>query len=323
MTYDQNRTGYLSLPPELRSQIIEHILSTGPIRPYSGQTAHHDWQRDYEIVTEAHAHAWKDFICHPSRRSRRVLSQMLYSYLFVLVADCPTLCISAMDIAPHFLSVCQTTYHEGHSMFYSQNAFHLPVGPLSHTKGYFDNLRSEHRKLIRRMVLDLSIYDLNISAFDAIEKEVRAKDVVKGRLPPDRSVEDWTVPITYNLISTWRSKLAWLRDWTWVPNVVIASRISRNLYYAVAGRPNPNLDPFANRWRLSGSRLPVFLKGVGPAMEHVPVMSCYGECDKQFAQWMNGVELDAWYMVQRMIKVFGWRCSKSLIRRAAYKLLKE
>ncbi|KAL8715623.1 MAG: hypothetical protein Q9225_006374 [Loekoesia sp. 1 TL-2023] len=314
-TYKEGRTGYLSLPPELRNQILEQTLVAGCVRPYRGPTAHRNWQRDFEVVIAAHRRAWKDFIRHPSYMRASILWEVIESYLTVLVAETPALCLSAMEIAPHFLSVCRTVYDEGHPMFYSRNTFYLPHGPLSHTMDYFDQLRPEHRILIRKMVLEITIWDLDIAAFDDIENQLRAKDVAKGRLPPDKSVEDWVAPIAYNIISTWRSKLAWLRDWTWLEEVTISSYLSR----PIGNFPmsNPSVSP-GFTFILDGESLPEFLNGIGPAEPHCPVLDCYGDCDPFFAVWMGCVEAYTWALLQKMIKVFGWKCSKALIRRYAY-----
>ncbi|KAL8934490.1 MAG: hypothetical protein Q9211_005197 [Gyalolechia sp. 1 TL-2023] len=314
-TYVETRTGYLSLPPELRLQILELTLVTGHVRPYRGQTAQQNWQRDVGVVIAAHRRAWKEFIRHPSYMTCAVLWEVIESYLTVLVSDTPILCVPALDVGPHFLSVCRAAYEEGHAMFYSHNTFYLPHGPLSYTKGYFDQLQPDHRKLIRKMAVEITIWDLDIAAFDEIENQLRSKDIVKGRLPPDKSVEDWVAPIAYNLISSWRSKLAWLRDWTWVEEVVVSSYLSSPLGTFVTNFPN--ISP-GFRVRIGGKTLPDFLNGIGPAEPHCPVMDCYRDCDKFFGLWMQCVEAYTWALLQKMISTFGWKCSKALIRRFAY-----
>ncbi|KAL8939300.1 MAG: hypothetical protein Q9216_003436 [Gyalolechia sp. 2 TL-2023] len=311
----EDRTGYLSLPPELRLQILEQTLVTGQVRPYRGQTAHKNWQRDIELVIAAHRQAWKNFILHPRRKTFDVLWEAIESYLTILIGDTPHMCVLALEVAPHFLSVCRAAYEEGHAMFYSHNTFYLPHGPLSHTKEYFDRLRPEHRKLIRKMVLEVTIWDLDIAAFDEIENQLRAKDTVKGRLPPDRSIEDWVAPIAYQLISSWRSKLAWLRDWTWLEEVIISTYVAKPVYIFIMN--NPSLSP-GHVFQLKGKTLPAFLKGIGPAEPHCPVMDCYRDCDVFFGLWLQCVELYTWTLLQKMIRSFGWKCSKALIRRFAY-----
>lgn len=319
-THSENRTGYLSLPPEIRLQILEQTLVTGKVRPYRGQTAQQNWQRDLEIVIAAHRRAWRHFIGHPSRIAFGILWEVIESYLTVLVGDTASLCVPALEVAPHFLSVCRTAYEEGHAIFYSQNTFYLPYGPLSHTKGYFDQLQPDHRKLIRKLVLDITIWDLDVTAFDEIENQLRSKDVVKGRLPPDKSVEDWVPPIAYNLISTWRSKLAWLRDWTWLEEVVISSYLSRPMDNFITNFPNVS-PGFAIRQ--GGATLTDFLKGIGPAEAHCPVLDCYCDCNDFFGLWMRCVEAYTWALLQKMIRTFGWKCSKALIRRFAYDSILE
>ncbi|KAL8832514.1 MAG: hypothetical protein Q9170_004847 [Blastenia crenularia] len=311
----KDRTGYLSLPPEIRSQILKQTLISGSVRPYRGQTAHGNWQRDFEIVIAAHRHAWKGFILHPDSTSSIAAWEAIDSYWIIMLAETPTLCSSALAIGPHFLSVCRTAYEEGHVIFYSQNTFYLPCGPLSHTRDYYDHLRPKHQKLIRKMVLELTIFDLDITAFDEIERDLCAKDVVNGRLPADKSVEDWVAPIAYNIISTWRSKLAWLQDWTWLEEATITCRMPKHLNSFFTGYQRI-LPAFI--FTISGEGIPILLRGIGPKEPHCPVMDCYGDCNEHIALCMKALEVYLWALLQKLIKGLGWKTTKALIRRYAY-----
>ncbi|KAL8950968.1 MAG: hypothetical protein Q9222_003029 [Ikaeria aurantiellina] len=314
----KNRIGYLSLPPELRHQILQDVLVTGHVYPYGGFSVHETWLRDFKYATTAHRQAWKNFLRHPNNFLCCCLGEAIEGYFDVFFYT-PTLCISAVDIGPHILSTCRTAYEEGHHMFYSQNTFHIPHGPLSITKSYFDRLRPEHKRLIRRIVLDMNLLDLTVEAFDNIETQLRSKNVAHGKLPHDKSVDDWVAPVAYSIISTWRSKLAWLRSWTWLEQIEISPFVQKC-----------NLDQLRLPTRYTipdaccitiegGDILEKALKGIGPAEPHVPMLDCYGEAHPFLAKKMRRDEDYVWSLLELMIEGCGWKCSKALIRKDAYK----
>ncbi|KAI4196987.1 MAG: hypothetical protein LQ346_003121 [Caloplaca aetnensis] len=146
--------------------------------------------------------------------------------------------------------------------------------------GIFEALRPNHRHLIRSMILEISVLDLTLDAIDDIEAQLRAKDIAHGRLPPDRSKDDWVAPVVYNILCSWRTKLAWLREWTWLEQVTICS--SRGPW------PPHDLVYFKG----AGSVLPRLLKSVGPVEVHGPMLDCYGECAPTFAVQMRRMEAD-------------------------------
>ncbi|KAL8749496.1 MAG: hypothetical protein Q9184_006789 [Pyrenodesmia sp. 2 TL-2023] len=303
-------TGYLHLPPELRNQIMEQSLVTESIWPHRGEAARETWLRDFDIAGAAHRQAFKNFVRHPSPRRVSMVFRFYRLYVGVALRACPTTCHSTKEVAPHFLSLCRATYTEGHALFYSLNTFHLPHGPLSNTKAYYDTLSPAHRRLIRKMVLDIITLDLTLDAIDDIEAQLRAKDHVNGRLPPDTSTTDWVPAIVYNIICTWRTKLAWLRDWTWLENVTIRSSLSP---WPSRGCTNHLVYP-----KCRGRQLPKLLRGVGPVETHMPILDCYGECPPGFADQMRRMEAHLWSQIEVMIGYFGWACTKALVRRVAY-----
>ena len=264
-------------------------------------------------MTTAQRQAWKSFIRHPSSIRLSAIGYVSDAYHIVLLST--TNGQPIINVAPHFLSTCRTAYDEGHGLFYSKNTFIMARGPLSNSKDYYDRLQPQHKRMIRHMVLGLHITDLTLEAFDSIESQLRAQDVVRGRLPPDDSVEDWGPPVVYNLLSIWRSKLAWLQTWTWLENLEI---------YSVIGRGNQSLSqrdlsPRVSHFRIKGKDLPEFLRGIGPAGPHCPVMNCYKECNSIFAKTMHSQEKLMWNVCTWMIERFGWKGTKARIRRLAYK----
>ncbi|KAL8909461.1 MAG: hypothetical protein Q9171_005029 [Xanthocarpia ochracea] len=264
-------------------------------------------------MTAAQRQAWKSFIRHPSSSRLCVLTNVSDAYHTVLFNTAN--CQPAINVAPHFLSTCRTAYDEGHELFYSKNTFVMARGPLSNSKDYYDRLQPQHKRLIRHMRVSLHITDLTLEAFDSIESQLRAKDVARGRLPPDDSVEDWVAPVVYNLLSIWRSKLAWLRTWTWLEELEIHSIINRGNQSV----SQSDLRLRVSHFRIKGKDLPEFLRGIGPVGPHCPVMDCYKECNSIFAKQMHLQEKLMWNVCTWMIKLFGWKCTKALTRRLTYR----
>ncbi|KAL8715401.1 MAG: hypothetical protein Q9220_000734 [cf. Caloplaca sp. 1 TL-2023] len=314
----KNRTGYMDLPPELRHQILQNVLVTGHVFPYGGRSAHETWLRDFDDAIIAHRQAWKNFLRRPNIFLCCRLGEAIEGY-FDVIFYTPTVCIPTVNVGPHFLSTCRTAYVEGHPMFYSQNTFHIPHGPLSITQSYFDRLHPEHKRLIRRIVLDMNLLDLTVEAFDEIEAQLRLKSVANGKLPPDKSIDDWVAPAAYSIISTWRSKLAWLRDWTWVEEVEINPFVQAANLDQILIPPRHLVLDDCNIKIPGGQTLERCLKGIGPAEPHIPVLDCYGEAHPLLARKMRQDEEYAWKLLQLMIKACGWKCSKALIRKNAYK----
>ncbi|KAL8916804.1 MAG: hypothetical protein Q9172_006103 [Xanthocarpia lactea] len=188
-------------------------------------------------------------------------------------------------------------------------------GPLSNSKDYYDRLQPQHKRLIRHMIVSLHITDLTLEAFDSIESQLRAKDVARGRLPPDDSVEDWVAPVVYNLVSIWRSKLAWLQTWTWLEDLEIHTSIGSGNQSVSQG----DLRLRVSHFKIKGKDLPEILRGIGPVGPHCPVMNCYKECNSIFGKQMQSQEKLMWDVCTRMIELSGWKCSKALIRRLTYK----
>lgn len=310
------RTGYTSLPPELRYIILEHALETGAIWPYGGLTAHQTWQRDFDVMVEARREAWKAFVRHPTILNCKTLLEMNYSYRCITdIRDTPSVCLAALGTAPHLLSVSRTIYDEGHKLFYTRNIYHVSHGPLSTAKLYYDHLRPEHRKLIRKMVLDISPVDLTVEAFNDIEDQLRTGE---SQLSPDRFTA-WAATTAAKIISIWRSKLVWLQEWTWLVEVDISFFLTvPHLREEVTDTVDETSPKTAIH--VDGESLPCFLKGIsGPVEPHDTLPDIYGDCDEVLAWQMRCLEEDIKDWLVAMIDIYGWRCFKAYIRQYAYK----
>ena len=277
------------------------------------------WQKQLKTVRSACWQLLKHTLRYPCKENAMLL---FYTMDFYMTNTDPLISIvskPATLVEPQFLATCRAAYEEGHTLFYSENCFMLPPGPLENSKAYFDNLRPEHRRMIRQFVIDLCIEDLNIEAFEIIESQVRASfdPSRRKRLPPDTSHEHWLAPAAYQLISTWRSKLAWIKEeWPLVDRLDVIQS---------AFFPTPE-DYEIRRSRLYIPRLGLFgrkgvqqgLKGVGPVEPHCPVLDCYRDCSPELAKIMHRVESEAWNSLSWATQQGGWKFTKALIGHQAY-----
>ncbi|KAL8669429.1 MAG: hypothetical protein Q9168_005976 [Polycauliona sp. 1 TL-2023] len=302
-------TGYLSLPSELRLKILEEVLAAGTVCPYRGLRPWQRLDRDWRIMRAAHLHACIHFIRHSCLWTYEVKSYT--SSGCSIVGDATPDSLYPANFVPRCLTTCRTVFEEGLPLFYSKNVFFMNYGPLSISKDYFDGLQPKHKRLIRHMVLNIHWCDLTNEAFDQIEDQLRARDVAGGRLPPDFSVEDWVAPIVYQVVAIWRSKLAWLRDWTWLEDLVI------NLFLSTE-KVLEGLSSDGVSLKIAGDHLPVILEGIGPVEPRCPVMDCYKECSVYFAERMRLHEEFLWVFFTAMIAAMGWKCTKAVIRKKAY-----
>ena len=104
------------------------------------------------------------------------------------------------------LAACKQTHLEGQRQFYESNTFHLPPGPLAGTLQWLNNLRSEHRRMIKKVSVSFSYTDLLPAVLDAIDRRRMAN-------PGNRSrrIENDVVKYLNNRV--WQPKLGFLRKW--------------------------------------------------------------------------------------------------------------
>ena len=64
-----------------------------------------------------------------------------------------------------FIATCRQAHKEGGPIFYSNNAFHVPPGPVEDMMSWMDDLRSVNLTFIPTIVLKLSLTDLPYERF--------------------------------------------------------------------------------------------------------------------------------------------------------------
>ncbi|KAI4240623.1 MAG: hypothetical protein LQ352_007592 [Teloschistes flavicans] len=326
-------TSYMDLPLELRTQILGEVLVTEAVWPYAGLTVHQRWQRDFEIATAAHRHAWTHFVRHPNADTFYHSFQADLIYLDLLIGlKTPILCTAALKTGPHVLSVCRSMLTEGLPLFYTRNTFHIIHGPLATARLYYDNLPADHRNRIQTLVLDITPMDLTVEIFDEIESRLRAthpKSQNDGRFHrlrrsmrpvPDNS-SLWATEATTHLIAIWRSKLEWLREaWPSLGTLEIAFCLTApHLRNAVM--PSNRRRPYTSFKTCGGRALADFLRGIRggePSILTDEDDECYEHCDKAFARFMKGLEAEVGRWMESMLELYGWKCFKAWLRHHAY-----
>ncbi|KAL8999826.1 MAG: hypothetical protein Q9169_001366 [Polycauliona sp. 2 TL-2023] len=300
--------GFLALPREIRLQILEEVLVPGIVYPYRDMIVFQKLEQDWQIIIATHLQTWKDFIRNPSVFRLRSISNLSSRCSAVRLATEESL--YPINAVPRCLPTCRTIFCEGLELFYSKNKFLMEYGPLSISRDYYERLQPKHKRLIRRLEVKLHWCDLTFEALNHIEDQLRAKDVAHGRLPPDDSVEDWVPPAVYQVMSIWRSKLAWLQEWTWLEYLRIYSCLRDRKFLERYLLHIPKVRSI----KVKGKRLPKFLQDIGPIGPHCPVIDCYRDCNKSFAKQMRAQEELTWKFFTILIAADGWKAFKASIR---------
>lgn len=169
-----NTISYFDLPGEVRNQIIAEIFVPGHV--YVRSEAPNGWSWKHHCVSDTVL----DILA------------LIYTFVAVLVMKLRLLhlpadhfemfspeCIPkgktrapAKHPAYQLLATCRQSHLEGHHIFYSENIFHIPPGPLEEAIGWEQNLQDKHRVLIRRVYMDLNLSDLTPKVLADIQCEI-------------------------------------------------------------------------------------------------------------------------------------------------------
>ncbi|KAK3172797.1 hypothetical protein OEA41_006122 [Lepraria neglecta] len=116
------------------------------------------------------------------------------------------------------LATCKQAYEEGHRLFYDDNVFHLPRGPVSNTREWLNKIRLEHRDMIRTVCVTMSLADLTPLTISHIEKTI-----IPPRYLPRTNEEQSFVFRTaaYLKLELWMNKLHFSQDWKTLETVYI------------------------------------------------------------------------------------------------------
>lgn len=223
--------GYLSLPGELRNNIMSLILLPGNIYLPASHLALQDrhiipppedrfgdffhylafFGKSYQQLSSGskdHLRTHRCFLAFAT-------SDELHYACLAPKADKSILAPPEPLPAFQLLAASRKIHIEGQAMFWSQNTFYLPHGPLPHTQFYFGNVLGQHKALISSIGIQFSLLDLTDGVVAAVD------DLLCG-CPQ----EGWEIEGQYGirlfqaasvctiaLAWIWTSKLAWIRGW--------------------------------------------------------------------------------------------------------------
>ncbi|KAI4160550.1 MAG: hypothetical protein LQ342_005657 [Letrouitia transgressa] len=116
---------------------------------------------------------------------------------------------------PGFLTASRQSYEEGMPIFYKNNVFFLPLGPLEITVDFLEQIRPEYRSLIKVLGLTMDCRDLGFGTLDFFEWDRQSEEKA------DPSAYLFKAQIQTALKGIWDKKLDWIVSQQNVEKVVI------------------------------------------------------------------------------------------------------
>lgn len=191
---------YFALPPETRNQIMEYVLIPGDvyIRPTNGARHVEQAPKPPSSRLRRFVNSMATLSRHLSGRARRVITHSMDLR--------PKRDFTAQQPGFQLLATCKQAYNEGHHMFYANNTFHLPPGPVNNIDGWYPNLQPKHQKIIRTICIDLSLADLTCGGMDAVECSAWSR---RGGRPDNNDGQVWSFEAMYQLeLRVWTKVLS-------------------------------------------------------------------------------------------------------------------
>ena len=109
------------------------------------------------------------------------------------------------------LATCKTVYEERCRMFYSQNTFYVPPGPIVIASHYFEHLQLKHRNLIRYLVLSFTVADLTAEGYQHVTEDIFSRHILS--MNRGRQIATFLDSSMKALGLIWQRKLRWLLQW--------------------------------------------------------------------------------------------------------------
>lgn len=182
----QQPVGYFSLPAEIRIMIMELVLTPG------------------EVLLHA---------TRPIKRNRKpFLLRGTLRRVMNTVSKCSDKDSKLLRVLqpPGFqlLATCKQACAEGHAVFYSSNVFYLPPGPLEETHRCWQTLQPQHRAMIKKVGILMSLKDLTPAVFEQVHHDVREHC---GGSMMDRIIfshgMEWSYFVEKRLSDIWKEKM--------------------------------------------------------------------------------------------------------------------
>lgn len=174
-----SRFDYFSLPPEIRNEIMRHVLVPGDVH-----------------------------IRGTEKRGVKAKIQHAWDAVHQLPEDYPK--PPAVPSLPGFqmLATCKLIYGQYHETFYSSNTFFFAPGPFKETLKYYTlSLQPEHVNMISSIGVTLGLEDLTPAVFKKVH-EIMSHNL--GSLPSYSVGREWGFTVQVHLSDIWQRKLGFL-----------------------------------------------------------------------------------------------------------------
>lgn len=205
---------YLSLPAEVRNKIMGYVLMPGDVHPRVPLSVPAKKRAfDPKSILNAMLAAVREVSYGVVLKTLLAVMGGVLSGLVALFFEAE----STRTIPPGFqlLATSKQVYYEGRQMFYGANVFHLPRGNLEDTVKWHEKLLPEHKAMIKRVQITMSVADLTPVAMEDFDIW-RSADIHRRC-----SVHDCAA--TYLRSRVWKQKLDFLRAWKSLETVYIDS----------------------------------------------------------------------------------------------------
>lgn len=243
LTMVQQTTSYLSLPAEIRNQIMEAVLVIGevtvqrkPTKPQDPDLSRSSPKNDISLKVSSRV---------PSHAAK---------------------CIDGYP----FLATCRQVYEEGRALFFSENIFRLPAGPVEDSKAWLEGIQVKNHLMLTSLNLSLSIEDTTQDKIDQLYR----LDFSKA----------WDTMIENHIYELWRQKLELLICWGQVIRID-KGKPSRTI--ARLRKPDNEPGSYTDDTDVSISdhngEVEAWVKIASMRLERLLVYNCV------FYEWRNGV----------------------------------
>ena len=221
-----NKTGYFSLPLELRDKIMRYALIHGNIyiQPSSEQYQHScnifppETESTGTYLQHSRRHCATKIDCITD--VTKVKMKQIFAHIDVYTPSVfnapkpkkPKIEQQLFVLGFQLLATNSRALSEGAPIFWSNNTFFFPPGPVCNTQAYFRNVMPEHSSLIRRLAIRLSPRDLTEGVLKTIEHHARFPLHWPGRPLENVSPVVWGQYCSHALERIWAKKLACTRQ---------------------------------------------------------------------------------------------------------------
>jgi len=230
----KGKAEYMALPGELRIQIMKHVLMPGNVYlPQMGPTmseyiitpppkplSKRSFRDKFWKAFEQSEQFWENIIVH-GISDMHSGKNSLYPPPGAPEGRRQLLNDGGSVHGFQLLATSKAVMREGQAFFWGQNTFYLLRGGSEAAVYYFDNVRHEHKALIRCIGIQFSLQDLTPPILRALEEYVRAHPTMLGRRMETLTDTEWARWCGSVAVKLWEEKVRWICHWDYLNRVVL------------------------------------------------------------------------------------------------------